>query len=221
MTEKLVKNKFFNKFGQKGQIWNRPEVFKHSWVKCVLFFKRGLTTADFIHEGIMPVAKDWCTMVVSRGTTWSEHSNSKDVGIESRTHVLGDICFMHFNTASWVTVSNPHKGVPEKRRSQRLCEGGWTTCLSMESRIFRNLLTKKTKQNKIHKLNTNDEVAPWLESTQSRMAVLNNMSSNVEWQRAGSKCPWQNVIENVSPFSVQHQYSWFLAVIDGLDGKVA
>ena len=33
------------------------------------FFKRGFTTADFIHEGKMPVAKDRFTMVVSRGTT--------------------------------------------------------------------------------------------------------------------------------------------------------
>ena len=33
MTEKLVKNKFLNEFGHKGQILNRPEVFKHIWVK--------------------------------------------------------------------------------------------------------------------------------------------------------------------------------------------
>ena len=91
------------------------------------FFKRSFTTADFIHEGKMLVAKDWFTMVVNRGTTWSEHSNSKDVGIGSRTHVLGDIYFTHFNTASWVTLSSPHKGVPEKCRLQSLCEGGWTT----------------------------------------------------------------------------------------------
>ena len=44
-----------------------------------------------------------------------EHSNSKDIRIGSRTHVLGDICFMNFNTVSLVTLSNPHKGVPEKR----------------------------------------------------------------------------------------------------------
>ena len=147
MTETLVKDKFLNEFGHKGQIWNRHEACKHIWVKWgCCFFKRGFTTSDFIHEGKMPVAKDWFTMVVSRGTTWLKHSNSKDVGIGSRTHVLGDIFFMHFNTASWVTISNPHKGVPEKRRSQRLCEGGWTTCLSMESRIWRTLWTKKVRK---------------------------------------------------------------------------
>ena len=32
MTEKLVKKKFLNEFGHKGQIWNRPEVFKRIWV---------------------------------------------------------------------------------------------------------------------------------------------------------------------------------------------
>ena len=45
--------------------------------------------AAFIQEGKMPVSKDWFTMVVSRGTISLEHSNSKDVGIRSRTHVLG------------------------------------------------------------------------------------------------------------------------------------
>ena len=130
---------------QKGKFETGLKFCKHIWIKW-FFFKRGFTTTDFIHEGKMPVDKDWSTMVVSRETTWSEHSNSKDVGIGSRTHVLGDIFFMHFNTASWVTVSNPHKGVPEKRRSQRLCEGGWTTCLSMESRICRTLLTKKSEK---------------------------------------------------------------------------
>ena len=63
----------------------------------------------------MPVDKDWFTMAVSRGTISLEHPNTKDVGIGSRTHVLGDICFMNFNTVSLVTLSNPHKGVPEKR----------------------------------------------------------------------------------------------------------
>ena len=129
VTEKLVKNKFLNQFGHKGQISNRPEVFKHIWVKC-FFFKRGCATAYFIHEGKMLVAKDWFTVVVSRGTTWSEHSNCKDVWIWSRTHVLGDICFMHFCTAFWVTVSNPHRGVPERLGLQRLCEGGLGLVLS-------------------------------------------------------------------------------------------
>ena len=61
------------------------------------------------------VDKDWFTLAVSRGTILLEHSNSKDIRIGSRTHVLGDICFMNFNTVSLVTLSNPHKGVPEKR----------------------------------------------------------------------------------------------------------
>ena len=73
-----------------------------------------LTMAAFIQEGKMPVDKDWFTMAVSRGTISLEHSNSKDVGIRSRTHVLGDICFMNFNTVSLVTLSNPHMGVQEK-----------------------------------------------------------------------------------------------------------
>ena len=123
MTEKLVKNKFLNEFGHKGQIWNNPEVFKHIWVKWE-FFQKELYDGRFHHTWRkLPVAKDWFAMVVSRGTTWSEHSNSKDVGIGSRAHVLGEFFFMYFNTASWVTVSNPHKGVPEKRRSPRLWRG--------------------------------------------------------------------------------------------------
>ena len=79
--------------------------------------------AAFIQEGKMSVDKDWFTMAVSRGIISLEHSNSKDVGIGSRTHVLGDICFMNFNTFPLVTLSNPHTGVPKKRRSLRLCEG--------------------------------------------------------------------------------------------------
>ena len=70
--------------------------------------------AAFLQEGKMPVDKDWFTLAVSRETSSLEHSNSTDVGIGSRTHVLGDICFMNFNTVSLVTLSNPHKGVPEK-----------------------------------------------------------------------------------------------------------
>ena len=58
-----------------------------------VFFKRDLTMAAFIQ-----VDKDWFTLAVSRGTILLEHSNSKDVRIGSRTHVLGDICFMNFNT---------------------------------------------------------------------------------------------------------------------------
>ena len=38
-TKKLVKKFFLNKFGHKGQISNRPKVFKHIWVKRD-FFKR-------------------------------------------------------------------------------------------------------------------------------------------------------------------------------------
>ena len=79
-----------------------------------VFFKRGLTMAAFIQEGKMPVDKDCFTMAVSRGTISLEHSNRKDVEIGSRTHVLGDTCFMNFNTVSLVTLSNPHMGVPEK-----------------------------------------------------------------------------------------------------------
>ena len=74
----------------------------------------GLTMAVFIQEGKMPVDKDWFTMAVSSGTISLEHSNRKDVEIGSRTHVLGDTCFMTFNTVSLVTLSNPHMGVPEK-----------------------------------------------------------------------------------------------------------
>ena len=48
----------------------------------------GLIIAVFIQEGKMPVDKDWFTMAVSRGTISLEHSNSKDVGIGSRTYVL-------------------------------------------------------------------------------------------------------------------------------------
>ena len=68
----------------------------------------------FIQEGKMPVDKDWFTMAVSRGTISLEHSNSKDVGMGSGTHVLGDACFMNFSTVSLVTLSNPHNGVLEK-----------------------------------------------------------------------------------------------------------
>ena len=70
--------------------------------------------AAFILEGKMPVDEDRFTMAVSRGTISLETSNSKDAGIGSRTHVLGDICFMNFNTVSLVSLSNPHKGVLEK-----------------------------------------------------------------------------------------------------------
>ena len=62
----------------------------------------------------IPVNKNWFATALSRGTSSSEHSNSKAVGMGSRTHVLGHICFMNFNTGSLVTLSNPHKGVPEK-----------------------------------------------------------------------------------------------------------
>ena len=73
--------------------------------------------AAFIQEGKMPVDKDWFTMAVSRGTISLEHSNSKDVGIGSRIHVLRDIILFHeLNTVSLVTLSNPHKGVQEKWR---------------------------------------------------------------------------------------------------------
>ena len=48
MTEKLVKNKTglkcLSTFGSSEVV--------------VFFFKRGFTTADFIHEGKMPVAKN-------------------------------------------------------------------------------------------------------------------------------------------------------------------
>ena len=83
-----------------------------------------LTMAAFIQEGKMPVDKDWFTMAVSRGTILLEHLKSKDVGIRSKTHVLGDICLMNFNTVSLVTLSNPHKGVSEKRCALRLCRSG-------------------------------------------------------------------------------------------------
>ena len=62
----------------------------------------------FIQEGKMPVDKDWFTMAVSRETISLEHSNSKDGGTGPGTHVLGDICFMNFNTVSLMTLSNPH-----------------------------------------------------------------------------------------------------------------
>ena len=65
--------------------------------------------AAFIQEGKMPVDKDWFTMEGSWGTISLEHSNSKDVGIGSGTNVLGDICFMNFNTVSLVTLPNPHR----------------------------------------------------------------------------------------------------------------
>ena len=57
MTEKLVKNKFLNELDTKGRF--------ETGLKCLGtfessegFFKRGFTTADFIHEGKMPVAMD-------------------------------------------------------------------------------------------------------------------------------------------------------------------
>lgn len=54
--------------------------------------------AAFIQEGKMLVAEDWFTVAVSRGTIKSEHSDSKDVGIGSRTQVLGHIiCFTDFS----------------------------------------------------------------------------------------------------------------------------
>ena len=53
-------------------------------------------------------------MAVSRGTiSPSEKSNGKDVGIGSRTHVLGDICFMKFKPISLVTLLNPRKSTRE------------------------------------------------------------------------------------------------------------
>ena len=58
------------------------------------FLQRGLTAAAFTREGNRPVVKNWFTMAVSRGTISSEHPNTKDVEIGSRTHALGDICFM-------------------------------------------------------------------------------------------------------------------------------
>ena len=68
-----------------------------------VFFKSGLTMAAFIQGGKMPVDKDWFTMAVS---LLSEYSNSKDTGIRSRTHVLGNICFVNFNTISLVTLKS-------------------------------------------------------------------------------------------------------------------
>ena len=63
MTEKLVKNKFLNEFGRKGQIetgLKSLSTFGSSEVFLLFFlsFKRDFTTADFIHEGKMPVAKN-------------------------------------------------------------------------------------------------------------------------------------------------------------------
>ena len=54
-------------------------------------FMRGVTTAAFTQEGKMPVDKDALTMAMSTRTISSQHSESKDVAIGSRTHVLGDI----------------------------------------------------------------------------------------------------------------------------------
>ena len=81
------------------------------------------------------VDKVYFTMAMSRRTIWSEHSNCKDVGISSRTRVLGDIYFMNFNTFSLVINSQI-----------RLCEGGRTTWLSTGSGIWRTLLQKSPKR---------------------------------------------------------------------------
>ena len=64
--------------------------------------------AAFIQEGKMLVNKDWFTMALSRGTISLEHSNSKDVGIWSRTHVLGDICFVNFNSFTGDPLKSTH-----------------------------------------------------------------------------------------------------------------
>ena len=79
--------------------------------------------ADFVQEGQNASSKGLIYNVSKQRNNLVEHSNSTDVGLGSRTHVVGDVCFLNFNTFSWVTVSNPHKGVPEKCRSLRLCEG--------------------------------------------------------------------------------------------------
>ena len=38
MTEKLVKVKLLDELGHKGRIWNKPELFKHIWVR--IFFQK-------------------------------------------------------------------------------------------------------------------------------------------------------------------------------------
>jgi len=46
----------------------------------------------------MPGNKDWFIMVVSKGTTSSEHSNIRMLESGPEMHVLGDSCFMQFST---------------------------------------------------------------------------------------------------------------------------
>ena len=60
--------------------------------------------AVFIREGKMLVAKDWFTMAVSRGTIKSKHLDSKDIGIGSRTQVLGDIFASQTSALSCIWV---------------------------------------------------------------------------------------------------------------------
>ena len=80
----------------------------------------------FIQEGKMLVAKDWFTMAVSRGTIKSKHLDSKDIGIGSRTQVLGDIF------ASQTFSIKLHMGVAEKcthcdcsKGDQQSITGSW------------------------------------------------------------------------------------------------
>ena len=131
---------------QKGKFETGLKFCKHIWIKW-FFFKRGFTTTDFIHEGKMPVDKDWSTMVVSRGTTWLEHSNIETLE-SGLKHMFSETFVSCSSAVSWATVPNPHKRVPGKRRLLRLCEGRWTICLSVESRICRTLWTKKKKKSK-------------------------------------------------------------------------
>ena len=90
MTKKLAKNSFLNKFGHKDR-FEKDVKFSSTFgsLSHSLSLKRGLTMAAFIQEAKMPVDKDWFTMAVSRGTMWSEHSNSKDVVCVKRTKKIG------------------------------------------------------------------------------------------------------------------------------------
>ena len=89
----------------------------------------------------MPVDKDWFTVAVS---LLSEYSNSKDIGIRSRTHVLGNICFVNFNTISLVTLKSTY-GCTREMSFPKIVQRGMNN-LSTESWIWQTLFTKKSEK---------------------------------------------------------------------------
>ena len=73
--------------------------------------------AFFRNFGTVPAESDTLMTFVRAGSKSSVHSKRSDVGIQSRSHVFGDIFNIVLRTVSSVTTSNRCGDVPEKDHS--------------------------------------------------------------------------------------------------------